>query len=194
MVWTPQLIQPFEDLKHCVTSSPVLARFDPNKPTILKTDWSSKGKSWILMKPSDDEISVKATETFCTTGELKFTFDSEMNGPWLWPVWYGSRACLECERWFHSFIGEVAAGRWAIGQNRKFLWGILFYSLCDCSVVKDILEYNGSILMIKRWAQELLGYQFLGVHQHEKFMRDVDSLNRFYEPDFIISPLFTSWN
>ena len=105
MVWTPQLIQPFEDLKHCVTSSPVLARFDPNKPTILKTDWSSKGKSWILMKPSDDEISVKATEHFAQQENwnllliLKWmVLDSDLSdmGPELaWNVNDGSTPSLE---------------------------------------------------------------------------------------------------
>ena len=36
--WTVALIQLFEDLKICITSSPVLARFDSTKPTFLKTD------------------------------------------------------------------------------------------------------------------------------------------------------------
>ena len=39
--WSPKLIQLFEDLKRCITSSPVLARYNPNKPTFLKTDWSA---------------------------------------------------------------------------------------------------------------------------------------------------------
>ena len=38
---------------HQVTVSPVLARFDPLKPTFLKTDWSAEGMGWILMQPTD---------------------------------------------------------------------------------------------------------------------------------------------
>ena len=58
--WTPDLVKLFADLKVCVTSSPVTARFDPSKPTLKKTDWSSKGMGCIIMKPVDDEESTKA--------------------------------------------------------------------------------------------------------------------------------------
>ena len=37
--------------------------------------------------------------------------------------------------------------------------------------------------MIKRWAKDLLGYQFAVVHRNAKMMKDVDGLNRFYEPE-----------
>ena len=87
------------------------------------------------------------------------------------------------KKWFHSFIGEAAAGRWGIGQNRNFLWGNFFYWVCDCAAVKEVLDYEGLISMIKRWAQELLGYQFAVIHRNSKMMKDVDGLNRFYEPE-----------
>jgi len=125
MGWTTKLIQLFEDLKIGITSSPVLSRFDPRKPTILKTDWSARGMSWILIQPADDDASVKATATLKKIGE--FLFDLDMEGPRLKPIKYGSRACTTSEKWFHPFIGEAAAGRWGIGQNRKFLWGNFFY-------------------------------------------------------------------
>jgi len=41
--WTLDLISLFEELKVGVTSSPVLARFDADKTTFLKTDWSAEG-------------------------------------------------------------------------------------------------------------------------------------------------------
>ena len=181
MGWTPKLIQLFEDLKIGITSSPVLSRFDPSKPTILKTDWCARGMSWILMQPADDDLSIAATKLLLKTGE--FLFDLEMDGPRLKPVKYGSRACTTSEKWFHSFVGEAAAGRWGIGQNRKFLWGNQFYWVCDCAAVKEVLDYEGPISMIKRWAQELLGYHFTVIHRSAKMMKDVDSLNRFYEPE-----------
>ena len=115
MGWTTELIQLFEDLKIGITSSPVLSRFDPSKPIFLKTDWSARGMSWILMQPADDDASVKATATLKKTGD--FLFDLDMEGPRLKHIKYGSRACTTGEKWFHSFIGEAAAGRWGIGQN-----------------------------------------------------------------------------
>ena len=44
MAWKPELIELFNELKKGVTSSPVLARFDPYKPTFLKNYWSELRK------------------------------------------------------------------------------------------------------------------------------------------------------
>ena len=55
MVWLPGLIQMFEDMKNCITSSPIMVHLDPTKPVFLKTGWSSEGMAWILMKPAGDE-------------------------------------------------------------------------------------------------------------------------------------------
>ena len=94
------MIQLFEDLKVGITSSPVLSRFDPSKPTILKTDWSARGISWILMQPAhDDDASVKAIDTLKKTGE--FLFDLDMEGPRLKPIKYVLRACTTSKKWFH---------------------------------------------------------------------------------------------
>ena len=178
MAWSPDLVQLFHDIKVMITSSPLLARFNTAKPVFLKTDWSAAGMAWILMQPDDSEASIAATKVLLETGINQF--DVTMDGPRLVPVRFGSRACLDKEKWFHSFVGEGACGRWGISQNRKFLWGTHFYWLCDCAAVKEILEYDGPITMIKRWAQELLGYHFSVVHRLQRMMRDVDSLNRFY--------------
>ena len=132
------MLQLFEYLKVGITSSPVLSRFDLSKPTILKTDLSARAMSWILLQPADDNASVKATYTLKKTGE--FLFNLDMEGPRLKPIKYGSRACTTSGKWFHSFIGEAAAGRWGIGQNRKFLWGNFFYWVCDCAAVKEVLD------------------------------------------------------
>ena len=43
IAWSPSLLQLFQDIKTCITSSPVLARYDHDKPVFLKTDWSAEG-------------------------------------------------------------------------------------------------------------------------------------------------------
>ena len=58
--WTDESSKFFTDLKKCISSSPVLARFEPSEITFLKTDWSSKGMGWILMQPTDDKEPVTA--------------------------------------------------------------------------------------------------------------------------------------
>ena len=176
MAWSAELIALFQDLKLAITSSPVLVRYDPDQPLFLKTDWSSDGMGWILLQPAGDKESQQAAKTLLQNGEC--LFDLTKSGARLQPVVYGSRACTESERFFHSFVGEAAAGRWAISQNKRYLWGNHFYWMCDCTAVKEILEYNGSIHMIMRWAQELLGYHFTIIHRLAAMMADVDALTR----------------
>ena len=106
------------------------------------------------MQPADDEESRAATVTLRETGECLFDLSAK-EGPRLRSIAYGSRACTDMEKLFHSFVGEGACGRWAISQNRKFLWGNHFYWMCDCKAMREILEYDGTIAMISRWAQEL---------------------------------------
>ena len=113
---------------------------------------------WILMQPCDFEESIAAMALLRSTGECRF--DLSMQGARLKPIAFGSRACCANEVNFHSFTGEAASGRWAIGQNKKYLWGSHFFWMCDCSAIKEVLEYDGTIHMICRWAQELLGYNF----------------------------------
>ena len=117
-----------------------------------------------------------ATKKLLETGICDF--DLTLDSPRLRPISFGSRSCSLAEEKLHSFVGEAAAGRWAISKNRRYLWGIHFYWLCDCAAIKEILDYCGSITVVSRWAQELLGYDFSIIHRCYKMMRDVDALSR----------------
>ena len=176
MAWSPSLLQLFDDLKRSITSSPVTARYDPDKPVFLKTDWSSEGMGWILMQPHNDEESINAVQLLLKGDNCLFDLTPE--GARLRPIAFGSRACTPMEAKLHSFVGETACGRWAISQNKKFLWGTHFYWICDCMAVQEILEYSGNIHVICRWAQELLGYNFTVLHRPARMMADVDALSR----------------
>ena len=44
--------------------------------------------------------------------------------------------------------------------------------------MKEILEYNGEIHMICRWAHELLGYHYSIINGCARMMRDVDAIPR----------------
>jgi hypothetical protein len=176
--WTPTLRLLFDEVKLGVTSSPCLARYDHHKPTFLKTDWSADGFGSILMQPDDSPASLAATKRLVEEGICDF--DLTLGGARLRPCRFDSRKCTEQEEHFHSFVGEAACGRWAISKNKKYLWGTLFYWLCDCSAMKEILDYNGQIHVIRRWAQELLGYHFAVIHRPARMMADVDALSRRY--------------
>lgn len=63
-----------------------------------------------------------------------------------------------------------------------YLWGTYFYWMCDCIVMKEILEYDGVIYMICRWAQDLLGYHYSIIHRCERMMKDADAISRRFGP------------
>ena len=180
MGWTPSLIQLFGDCKSNLITSPLLLRYDSSKPTFLKTDWSAGGMGYILMQPDDSPESLAAIKHLSATGEC--LFDVSLDGPRLRPVLFGSRSNKSYERDYHSFVGEVACGRWSIAACRKYLWGTLFYWICDCNAVKEVLEYDGSIHQIKRWSQELMAYEFVCIHRSNRMMKDVDGVCRHIDP------------
>ena len=133
-----------------------------------------------MIQPADDFISVAAKNKLLSGG--KCLFDLNKSGARLQPILFGSRACTGLERRNHSFVGKAACGRWAISQNRLYLWGSYFYWMCDCIVVKEILEYDSNISMVCRWAQKLLGYHFTVFHRSNHMMRDVYTLTRRFGP------------
>jgi hypothetical protein len=135
---------------------------------------------WILVQPNNSDASTVALALLCLDGIC--TFDLTMNGARLRPLRFGSCSCAEQERHSHSFVGEAACCCWAVSQNRKFLWGSKFFWLCDCSAIKEILDHDGPIHQICRWAQELLGCFFQVFHRPACMIKDVDGLKRFNHP------------
>jgi hypothetical protein len=131
---------------------------------------------FIVLQPVDCEASQRCVAALNATDMQEI--DEIIKGCQLQPIWIGSRQCTDSETHLHSFTGEVAAGRWAIAANRKILWGKHFYWICDCNAVKEVLEYDGNIHQVRRWLQELLGYQFSVIHCPERMMKDVDALSR----------------
>ena len=57
-------------------------------------------------------------------------------------------------------------------------YGGKFYWICDYIAVKEVLEYTGSIHQLRRWSQELLGYEFAIIHPAASMMKDVDGFSR----------------
>ena len=156
--WILSLIKLFNDCKSSLIISSPLLRYNSSRPTFLKKDWSTGGMIYILMQPDESPDSCVAIKHLAAIGEC--LFDLSLDGPRLRPELFGSRSNMSHERNYHSFVGKVACGRWSIATCRKYFWGILFYWICDCSAIKEVLEYDGSIHRLKRWAQELLAYNF----------------------------------
>jgi hypothetical protein len=102
LLWTPPLVDLWDELKISITSSPCLARYDSSLPCFLKTDWAGTGMGWILMQPDNSEASIVALALLHSDGIC--TFDLTMNGACLRPVRFGSRSCnaILKDFWHHS--------------------------------------------------------------------------------------------
>ena len=121
MRWTPSLIKLFCDCKTHLVTFPFLLRFDSSRPICYKIDWSAGGMGYILMQLDASSGSIAEMKHLEDTGGC--FFDLSLDGPRLRPALFGSRSNLPYESDFHSFVGEIACGRWIIATCRKYLWG-----------------------------------------------------------------------
>ena len=90
------------------------------------------------MQPDNSPESLAAILHIESTGE--YFFDCKRSDPRLMSVVFNSRTNLDHEKHYHYFIGEIACGRWTISRVRKYLWGTLFYGLCDCNAINRFLS------------------------------------------------------
>ena len=77
------------------------------------------------MQADDSPQSIEAVQKLENTGDC--LFDLSLDEPRLRPVFFGYRSNQPYEKHYHSFVGKVACGRWAIICCRKYLWGKKFY-------------------------------------------------------------------
>ena len=62
----------------------------------------------------------------------------------------------------HSFVGEEATVRWAIGKFRKYLWGLESTILSDYSGMQEIFDSEANVPhVVHRWQDKLLHYQLV---------------------------------
>ena len=128
------------------------------------------------MQPDNSPESRLELQHLSKTGECRF--DLMMKGARLCSVAFGFRSNKTLEEYHHSFVGEIACGRWRIAQNKRYLWGTYFYWICDCNSMKEILEYTGIIHQLRRWSQEIFAYDFSIVHRPAKMMKNVYACSR----------------
>ena len=72
------------------------------------------------------------------------------------------------------------------------LWRLPFPFYCDC-LAMQIFGYNGSFAQIARWAQEILGYNNIIVHQSYKIMVNIDAINCIYGKGIALYIAFTAY-
>ena len=135
--WGEEQERSFHAIKNLLTSTDVMAYFDPSKETALVTDASPSGLSAVLMQ---------------STPGMK---DRRV-------VAYASRALTDVERRYSQTEREALAVVWAIEKLHLYLFGSHFKLLTDCKAIELIFNNPKSKppARIECWNLRLQGYDF----------------------------------
>lgn len=142
----------FDKLKGLLTSSPILAIYDPQKETELHCDASSHGFGAILLQKQED-------------GNFH-------------PTAFFSKTTTGGESKYHSFELETMAVLYALERFRVYLEGIKFTIVTDCNALHMALEKRQVNARIARWTVDFSRYTFETRHRPGISMAHVDALSR----------------
>ena len=127
----------FEKIKTLLTSTPVLALYDPNKYTVLKTDASNFGVGATLFQKQDN-------------GDLK-------------PVTYASRALSQTEQRYSTLEKEALGVSFGCERNRDYLIGKHFHIETDHKPLVSLLgkkDLHDLPIRIQRFRLKLMQFSY----------------------------------
>lgn len=153
-VWGQPQQSAFDRLKYQLSSTPVLALYDPNKELKLSADASSYGLGAVLLQKEEDE--------------------------WR-PVAYASRSLTETEQRYAQVEKEALGLTWGCERFRAFLIGQHFQLETDH---KPLVSLLGSQALsdlpprIQRFRMRLMAYSYTIHHVPGKTLLTADTLSR----------------
>lgn len=151
--WGPEQEKAFLQLKHVLTSEPLLQLYRPNRETELHTDASKDGYGAILLQKCPEDNAFH-------------------------PVYYMSRKTTPTERNYHSYELETLAIVRALEKFRINLQGIKFKIVTDCSALQMTLNNKELKTKFARWIMFLELFDFKIEHRSAQRMQHVDALSR----------------
>lgn len=156
IVWRDEHHQTLEDLIDCLTSTPVMAYPDYEKPFVLHTDASAQGLGAVLYQKQED-------------GNLRV-------------IAYGSRSLSPAEKNYHLHSGklEFLALKWAVVEKfRDFLYYAPHFDVfTDNNPLTYILTSAKLDATRHRWVGELADFNFSLHYKPGKSNTDADVLSR----------------
>ena len=150
--WSEQCQKAFCALKKALCTPPVLAYFDPERETFLKTDASKGSFGAVLMQKDSSREYVVA---------------------------YASRKTTEIESrsWAVTHL-ELGAIIFAVQRFKRFLQGIQFTILTDHHALCWLLGQKNTSGKLARWTILLQEYRFNVVYTRPTALCDADCLSR----------------
>ncbi len=131
--WTSEQEDSMNALKDALTSAPVLAHPNYEKPFLVYTDASGTGLGVVLSQNDDEQREH--------------------------PILYLSRTLTPAEQNYTSTEMECLAIIWALKKLHPYLDGSKFTIITDHSALQWILDFNGSNRRLLRWSMELQAYR-----------------------------------
>ena len=129
--WSPECSRAFEELKHRLTTAPILAYPNFTCDFVLETDASVQGVGAVLGQYQDDNK--------------------------LHPIGYASRALNAAEKRYGITELETLAVVWAISHFHHYLYGNRVTVFTDHTAVKAILESSNLTAKHARWWTRVYG-------------------------------------
>ena len=154
--WGHQQQVAFDNIKQQLTSTPVLALFDPNRDTILSADASSYGIGAVLLQKQRNE-------------EVK-------------PIAYKSRALTPTEQRYAQIEKEALAFTWACESLSYYLLGLHFHIETDHKPLVPLFNPRKCLdelpLRVQRFRLRMMRYSFSISHVPGKSLAVADALSR----------------
>uniref|UniRef100_A0A3B1J669 ribonuclease H n=1 Tax=Astyanax mexicanus TaxID=7994 RepID=A0A3B1J669_ASTMX len=153
-LWGPDQVKAFNDLKKDLSSTPVLALYDPNKETKLSADASSYGLGSVLLQKWGEQ--------------------------WR-PVAYASRSLTQVEQRYAQVEKEALGLTWACERFRDFLIGRYFEMETDHKPLLSLLGAQALDALpprIQRFRMRLMRYSYKISHVPGKSLWTADTLSR----------------
>ena len=154
-VWGHSQDKAFKEIKEALSSSEVLALYDPTRETILSADASSYGLGAVLRQRQPN-------------GDLR-------------PIAYISRALTETEQRYAQIEKEALATTWACERFQHYLLGMHFTVETDHKPLVPLLSSKNldeMPLRVQRFRLRLMRYSYSITHVVGKVLSTADTLSR----------------
>ena len=152
-VWTQEQEKAFQELKHKLTSAPILIYPDFTRKFYLYTDASDNGLGAVLAQHDAD-------------GKERV-------------IAYASVTLKPSEKNYSTTEKEALAVVWAVRQFRHYLLGTLFEVTTDHNALRWLFHKQSNPgPRIARWIMEMTEYNFIVTYRSGKVNQNADALSR----------------